>query len=30
MATAGEDATVSEPVDMVRLSLDDRIFVKCR
>lgn len=22
--------TINEPVDMVRLSLDDRIFVKCR
>lgn len=30
MASASEDATINEPVDMVRLSLDDRILVKCR
>jgi hypothetical protein len=30
MAAVSEDATVNEPVDMVRLSLDDRVFVKCR
>jgi hypothetical protein len=27
---AGEDATVKEPLDLIRLSLDERIYVKLR
>lgn len=31
MATAAnEDAIIKEPIDMLRLSLDDRVYVKCR
>ena len=29
-APAEEEATVKEPLDLVRLSLDERIYVKCR
>ena len=25
-----EEATVKEPLDLIRLSLDERIYVKCR
>jgi hypothetical protein len=27
---AEEEATVKEPLDIIRLSLDERIYVKCR
>jgi len=27
---AEEEATVKEPLDVIRLSLDERIYVKCR
>jgi hypothetical protein len=31
MATAAtDDAIIKEPIDMLRLSLDDRVYVKCR
>lgn len=32
MATAATeaDAIIKEPIDMLRLSLDDRVYVKCR
>ena len=30
MAGAEEEATVKEPLDVIRLSLDERIYVKCR
>ena len=30
MATNEEDATVKEPLDLIRLSLDERIYVKLR
>lgn len=30
MAVAEEEATVKEPLDVIRLSLDERIYVKCR
>merc|ERR1711976_293649 len=26
----GDDATVEEPLDLIRLSLDERVYVKCR
>lgn len=29
-APAEEEATVKEPLDVIRLSLDERIYVKCR
>ena len=29
-AAAEEEATVKEPLDLIRLSLDERIYVKCR
>lgn len=30
MAMVEEEATVKEPLDLIRLSLDERIYVKCR
>ena len=30
MATAGEDVTVKEPLDLIKLSLDESIYVKLR
>mmetsp|Transcript_14487 Transcript_14487/g.31003 ORF Transcript_14487/g.31003 Transcript_14487/m.31003 type:complete len:99 (+) Transcript_14487:197-493(+) len=30
MATTEEDTTVKEPLDLIRLSLDERIYVKLR
>jgi len=30
MATAPEEMTVKEPLDLVKLSMDERIYVKCR
>ena len=30
MASAEEDVTVKEPLDLIRLSLDERIYVKLR
>lgn len=30
MADDGETATVKEPLDLIRLSLDERIYVKLR
>lgn len=30
MADAGDESTVSEPLDLVRLSLDEIVFVKLR
>lgn len=29
-APQAEEAIISEPIDMIRLSLDDRVYVKCR
>ena len=30
MAIVGEDVTVKEPLDLIKLSLDERIYVKLR
>mmetsp|Transcript_394 Transcript_394/g.1171 ORF Transcript_394/g.1171 Transcript_394/m.1171 type:complete len:98 (-) Transcript_394:334-627(-) len=30
MALAEDEAMVKEPLDLIRLSLDERIYVKCR
>lgn len=30
MAAAEEDTTVKEPLDLIRLSLDERVYVKLR
>ncbi|KAG1664890.1 hypothetical protein FOA52_006236 [Chlamydomonas sp. UWO 241] len=30
MAAAEEDATVKEPLDLIRLSLDEKVYVKLR
>jgi hypothetical protein len=30
MAAAEEEATVKEPLDLIRLSLDERVYVKLR
>lgn len=30
MALVEEEAAVKEPLDLIRLSLDERIYVKCR
>lgn len=29
-APQAEEAIINEPIDMIRLSLDDRVYVKCR
>ena len=29
-APADDEATVKEPLDLIRLSLDERVYVKCR
>ena len=29
-APAEDEATVKDPLDLIRLSLDERVYVKCR
>ena len=29
-APAEDEATVKEPLDLIKLSLDERVYVKCR